>query len=107
MLASWAGQFVFELFVVRNDAHAHGEAVSSGQFWAENWQSEFLQLLAFVVSTAVLVFTGSPESRDGDDEMKAQPTPHRSETRWHVGRGPEVALALRFCINEASQPIER
>jgi hypothetical protein len=37
----------------------------------ENWQSEFLQLLAFVVFTSFLIFKGSPESRDGQDEMVA------------------------------------
>ena len=42
--------------------------------WAEatfeNWQSEFLQLLTMVVLTSVLIFKGSSESKDGDDEMK-------------------------------------
>jgi hypothetical protein len=37
----------------------------------ENWQSEFLQLLTFVVLTASLVHRGSHESKDSDDEMKA------------------------------------
>jgi hypothetical protein len=38
----------------------------------ENWQSEFLQLLTFVVLTTYLVHRGSHESRDTDDEMKRQ-----------------------------------
>jgi len=42
--------------------------------WAEatfeNWQSEFLQLLTFVVLTSFLIFKGSAESKDGDEEMK-------------------------------------
>lgn len=38
----------------------------------ENWQSEFLQLLTFVVLTSFLIHRGSHESRDTDDEMKAQ-----------------------------------
>ena len=37
----------------------------------ENWQSEFLQLLTFVVLTASLVHRGSHESKDSDEEMKA------------------------------------
>src|SRR3990170_9138442 len=47
----------------------------SGYIWPflqatlENWQSEFLQLLAFVVLTSFLIWRGSPESRDGQDEM--------------------------------------
>lgn len=38
----------------------------------ENWQSEFLQLLTFVVLSTFLIHRGSPQSRDGDDEMKSQ-----------------------------------
>lgn len=79
MLVSWLAQFVFELIVVRNEARAHGSSFSWNEFWAEfgqstfeNWQSEFLQLLTFVVLTAFLVFEDSPESRDGDDEIKAR-----------------------------------
>ena len=43
------------------------------QFWTstlENWQSEFLQLLTFVVLTSCLVHRNSPESKDSDDEMQ-------------------------------------
>jgi hypothetical protein len=36
----------------------------------ENWQSEFLQLLAMVVLTAFLVHKGSAESRDSSDRME-------------------------------------
>ena len=49
----------------------------SGYFWVwtratfENWQSEFLQLLTFVSLTSFLIHKGSPESRDGDDQMRA------------------------------------
>ena len=41
-------------------------------FWAstlENWQSEFLQLLSFVVLTTFLIHRHSHESRDSNDEM--------------------------------------
>jgi hypothetical protein len=77
-LGSWLAQFVFEILVVRNDAHEHGQSFQWSQFWPEfwqstleNWQSEFLQLLTFVVLTAYLVFRGSPESKDSDDEVMA------------------------------------
>jgi hypothetical protein len=65
-LASWAAQAFFQLVV---------EDESWGAFWAstmENWQSEFLQLLTFLTLTAVLVYRGSPESRDSDDETSAK-----------------------------------
>jgi hypothetical protein len=46
-----------------------------GWVWAEwtlqNWQSEFLELASFVVLSSFLIHKGSPESKDGDDEMKA------------------------------------
>jgi hypothetical protein len=42
-----------------------------GQATFENWQSEFLQLLAFVVLTSFLIHRGSHESKDGDDELRA------------------------------------
>jgi cell division protein FtsW (lipid II flippase) len=37
----------------------------------ENAASEFLQLFSFVVLAKYLVFKGSPQSRDGDDEVKS------------------------------------
>ena len=41
-----------------------------GRATLENWQSEMLQLFTMVALTSFLIFKGSPESRDGDDEMK-------------------------------------
>lgn len=38
----------------------------------ENVMSEFLQLAAFVVLTALLIFEGSAESKDSDDRMEAK-----------------------------------
>jgi hypothetical protein len=77
-LVSWIGQAVTEWFVVAADAEAHGTPASFGDYlWQfgqstlENWQSEFLQLLAFVVLTTLLVHIGSPESRDTDEETQA------------------------------------
>jgi hypothetical protein len=52
-VASWAGQFISMLIEVGNDARAHGQAFEMSEFWPqfwaatfENWQSEWLQLLA-------------------------------------------------------------
>lgn len=50
---------------------------ASGYIWdwaqatMENWQSEFLQLLAFVVLTTYFIHKGSHESKDTDEEMMA------------------------------------
>jgi len=49
-----------------------GEYLTTGHFWeasTENWESEFLQMGAFVLLTIFLIQKGSPESKhpDGDD----------------------------------------
>ena len=77
-LVSWVGQFFVQMVKVGNDAREHGQSFSMSEFWPdfwhstlENWQSEFLQLLTFVVLTSLLIHRGSPESREGDEETKA------------------------------------
>jgi hypothetical protein len=64
------------------DQQAHGQAAqlfgSSGYFWSwmqstfENWQSEFLQLFTMVVLVSFLIHRGSQQSKDSDEELKAQ-----------------------------------
>jgi hypothetical protein len=64
------------------DQREHGQAAEAfgpdGYVWRwaeatfENWQSEFLQLLAFVVLTAILYHKGSHESKDADEETDLQ-----------------------------------
>jgi hypothetical protein len=76
-LQTWTGweEFIAEQQAQGETAHWLGQ---SGYIWTwaaatlENWQSEFLQLLAMVVLTSFLIHRGSAESRDSDDEMKAQ-----------------------------------
>lgn len=79
-LASWALQAWTGWHHFQAEQSEHEQAATvfgqSGYVWSflqatmENWQSEFLQLLTFVVLTAFLIYKGSPESRDSDDEMK-------------------------------------
>ena len=38
----------------------------------ENWQSEFLQLLAMVVLTSFLIHRGSAESKDSNDRVESK-----------------------------------
>ena len=80
-LVSWMGQLVFEWLDYVNVASDHGEkAVFWSQgFWAafwqstlENWQSEFLQLSAFTIACAYLVYKGSSESSDGTERIEAK-----------------------------------
>jgi hypothetical protein len=75
-LQTWAGWVQFAA-----DEQEDGQTAAwfgpSGYIWAwgqatfENWQSEFLQLLAFVVLTTFLIHKGSHESKDSDEEMMA------------------------------------
>jgi hypothetical protein len=61
---------------------AHGELATvwgeDGYAWIwlarsfENIMSELLQLAAFVVLTAFLIFEGSAESKDGDERLEAK-----------------------------------
>ncbi len=65
-LVSWATQAVVQFFVLHDKA---------GKFWEatfENWQSEFLQLLTFVVLTTYLIHKDSGESKDSDERLEAK-----------------------------------
>jgi hypothetical protein len=78
-LLSWIGQLVFQYRHEVDEASQHGErlgSVLSADFMQsflastfENWQSEFLQVLTFVVLATYLIHRDSPQSRDGNDEM--------------------------------------
>jgi len=94
----WASQAVTGWHVYNEDALTHGEAtiafgryLMSGHFveaTLENWESEFLQMFAFVLLTAWLVQRGSSESKSEDDEPDA-PEAHRDDpdAPWPVRRG--------------------
>ena len=88
----------------------HGEPVlglaaylASGDFLSalfENWESEFLQMAAYVVLTAMLFQRGSAESRDPDDPEKAGddlPWQDRYPVlAWLYGHSLGLALAALF-----------
>lgn len=76
-LASWIGQGYFQWKEFTNTQQEHRQKVEFSDFIPEfasatfeNWQSEFLQLLTFVVLTSFLIHKGSHESKDSDEEMK-------------------------------------
>ena len=74
-LQTWMGWRHFA-----NEQKEHGQQAQvfgpEGYVWSwgettfENWQSEFLQLLTFVVLTGFLVHRGSHESRDADEHSQ-------------------------------------
>jgi hypothetical protein len=76
-LVSWVGQLLTQWFTWSNDQREHNQPLEIGQFlwqfWQstlENWQSEFLQLLTFVVLSALFIHKGSAESKDSDEQMQ-------------------------------------
>src|SRR4051812_46686107 len=73
-----------------NDSRQHHEAtigygqyLTTGHFYEttfENWESEFLQMAAYVVLTVFLVQKGSVESKKfGQDDVDDPPEAHRAD----------------------------
>jgi hypothetical protein len=81
-----------------------GEYATSGGFWealTENWESEYLQMAAYVVLTVFLVQKGSSESKDPEkasQEIDRDPraADKRGNAPWPVRRG---GLWLRLYEN--------
>lgn len=79
---SWIAQTYAGWVEFQAEAQTHGEVAAvfgnQGYVWKwlsqtmENWQSEFLQLLTFVILTAHFVHLGSHESRGRDNDKKNQ-----------------------------------
>jgi hypothetical protein len=76
-LISLAGHWLFGWFAYVNEQRDHGQppdiagyAMEMGRDTLENWQSEFLQLLWQVGGLALLLYVGSPQSKEGDDRRE-------------------------------------
>ncbi|HVL39595.1 MAG TPA: DUF6766 family protein [Fimbriimonadaceae bacterium] len=79
-VVSWIAQTYTGWVHFSAEQREHGQTAQwfgpEGYVWQwlaatmENWQSEFLQLLTFVVLTTYLIHRGSHESKDTDDEMQ-------------------------------------
>jgi hypothetical protein len=121
-LVSLIGQIVAGHRTYNDDQSEHGQPtvaaaqyVRSGHFVEavfENWESEFLQMAAFVFLSAVLYQKGSPESRklQGEPELDADPRQEKKkDSPWPVHRGGlllrlyehslTIALLLLFAIS--------
>ncbi|MGI8486452.1 MAG: DUF6766 family protein, partial [Thermomicrobiales bacterium] len=95
------GQSVVGLHVYNQDQLEHGQtAIPYLQYLQtraflevtfENWESEFLQMAAYVLLTAFLFQRGSVESKDPDAEEStdADPAPHQTDPNapWPVRQG--------------------
>lgn len=78
-LISIIGHWLFGWFAYVNEQQAHAQPVVMSDYLIEmmrdtleNWQSEFLQLLWQVGGLAILLYVGSPQSKEGDDRMEAK-----------------------------------
>ena len=61
----------------KDEQQAHGQAIIFSSYviemmrdTMENWQSEFLQLIWQVAGLSFLWYTGSPQSKEGDDRKE-------------------------------------
>jgi hypothetical protein len=93
----------------------HGEAapalveyLTSGQFLSalfENWESEFLQMWAFVMLTAYLIQKGSPESRKPDEQNPQDRDPvldqNKTDAPWPVRVGGLVRVVYSHSLGFA------
>jgi hypothetical protein len=77
-LTTWVGHGVSEWQAFTDEQRAHGQEPEAGDFVSEfskatleNWQSEFLQLFAFVTLAALYIHKGSAESKDGEEKLEA------------------------------------
>jgi len=78
-LLSLTGHWLFGWFGYLREQEAHQQPVQLSEYVVqmsrdtlENWQSEFLQLLWQVGGLALLLYAGSPQSKEGDDRMEAK-----------------------------------
>jgi hypothetical protein len=117
-LLFWVGQSVAGHYEYNDEQREHGQQeigysayLRTSHFWeatAENWESEFFQMFAYVFLTAFLVQKGSAESRKPDESNPSDRDPRRSRDKrrapWPVRRGGlvlklyEHSLSLAFFL---------
>jgi hypothetical protein len=78
LVVSLIGHWLFGWFAFVEEQQQNGAAVAVGSYVIqmlrdtfENWQSEFLQLLWQVVGLTLLLYVGSPQSKDSEDRSEA------------------------------------
>jgi hypothetical protein len=101
-LGSLIGQFIAGWHVENEDLARHGEAaVALGAYASdphfisavfENWESEFLQMSAYVVLTAMLFQKGSAESKDPNEP----PRDVRTKASWLYAHSLGLTLFALF-----------
>lgn len=115
MLICLLGQFLTGWKTLNKELAEQGSAmislgayIHSGHFIQatfENWESEFLQMMLYIVLTVSLRQKGSSESKslDGKEEVDKEPEPH-AKAPWPVKKGGiwlaiyKHSLSLAFAI---------
>jgi hypothetical protein len=76
-LLSIIGHWTFAWYDYVQEQLSDGKPVETLEFFVrtsketlENWQSEFLQLIWQVAGLALLLYVGSPQSKEGDDRKE-------------------------------------
>lgn len=76
-LFSVALHWIFGWIAYKDEQEAHNQPVVVREYvvemvrdTAENWQSEFLQLMWQIAGLAALLYVGSPQSKEGDDRKE-------------------------------------
>lgn len=69
----------------------------------ENWESEFLQMVLFVLLTISLRQKGSSESKkmDGKEEVDREPDPGKKDAPWPVHKGGFVLSVYKHSLSIA------
>jgi len=115
LLALVFGQGLAGHHVYNDEQRQHGQPevtyaqyLTSADFieaMAENWESEFLEMLLFTILTAILVQKGSAESKEPDEpEEDLEAAARRPDAPWPVKRGGLIralyarSLSLVFLV---------
>ena len=76
-IGSFVGHWTFAWYAFVNEQEAHGEPIVMSEYLVEvtrdtleNWQSEFLQLMWQGGGLALLLYVGSPDSKEGDERTE-------------------------------------
>jgi hypothetical protein len=87
-------------------APALTEYLTSGHFieaTGENWESEFLQMAAYVLLTVGLFQRGSSESKDPDEEEEVDRDPRESRQKpdipWPVRKGGVILVLYEYSLS--------
>ena len=112
-LFSLGGQYVTGWYEHNDDQRMHYRPetsfigyAASGHFIEavfENWESEFLQMAAFVILTVFLYQRGSAESKSPDDTERVDEVRQssKSDVPWPVRRGGAVLTLYSYSLSIA------